>query len=790
MEDLPLPIHALRAAFDAAPANARLVISSPTGSGKSTMVPRWCRAPVLVVEPRRVACRALAARVAELDGAPLGTVVGYRVRDDSRFSEDSAVVFCTPGILLRWRDATQRFRTIILDEFHERSLELDLLLALLQQQFSGRLVIMSATLQDQRVADHIGGQVLRAQGRLHPVDVRYLPGTGLLPDAHNLPARVAAALQRAQGDAGDALVFLPGKAEISECARLLSDDAGWDVMTLHGDLSADEQRRAFAPSGRRKCVLATNVAETSITIPGVGVVIDSGLVRQTRYHRGRGHLALVAVAQDSADQRCGRAGRTGPGVAYRLWNPAAQLAAVTAPEIHRQSLVPLVLGAAAWGYTVSSLAFVDAARPDALAAAQQDLCDLGALDSASVITAVGQQMYDLPLDPWLGRLLVAARTQGTLEDAVDLAAALSVGRPLWVAAPRADDDDALGADGCDATALIRALRVGQAHGHGLSAPALHEARRVNDRLRSMLGLQTRQDGAVHRHRLAQTVMAADARCAYVPRRRGGHMAWSNGAEELELGRNSRVAHRQDVEAVLVLDTHAVSHGHTDRTVRISAAMPVPTAWLLEAGLGQDRLAGVAVTRGAVVAQLERVYAHRVLQAREETPTGTLAREALVTLFVRGSIFRPALLASTRNLELARLWSSLSAAGVPLQLYGGDVAPSAVPTLEDWVRDKVDRLGVESGDDLALLSAKDFTAPPVPQEVATELDRVFPSSVRVGDVLYAAEVVPATRTVTLRPGGGARPKELPAASYFPRFGGFRVVVQLPKAPGRVVRERSG
>jgi ATP-dependent helicase HrpB len=784
-----LPIHALRAAFDASPASARLVIGSPTGSGKSTEVPLWCRGRVLVVEPRRVACRALAARVADLEQTPLGTTVGYRVRDDTCATADTRILFCTPGILLRWKDALTGFGTIILDEFHERSLEMDLLLALLLKRFAGRLMVMSATLQDERVARHMEGTVLRAEGRLHPVDIRHVEGGPLLPDPDDLAGRVRATLDRARQDPGDVLVFLPGKAEITECARIFSSDAGWDILPLHGELTADEQRRAFKPSARRKLVLATNVAETSITLPGVGVVVDSGLVRQTRYHRGRGHLALVAVAQDSADQRAGRAGRTGPGVAYRLWSASARLAAVTAPEVFRQSLVPMLLGAAAWDEDARQLALLDRPREDAWATAAQDLRDLGALEPDGQITAVGRELFDLPLDPALGRLLVAARAHGVLEDAVDLVSALSTGRPLFAARPQ--EDDPLRADGCDATALIRAVREGQPGVHALSGVGLQEARRTQSRLRALAGLGTaRSTSPVARHKLALAALAADPRCAHVPRRRGGHLAWSNGAEELELGRHSAASLLQDVEALLVLDTHAVSQGHGDNTVRISAAMPVPAAWLLEAGLGQDRITGVSVERGVVVTTLERVYAQRTLQTREDVPKGALAREAITTLFLRGSIFRASLLTTTARLSQAQLWSALTAAGVKLQLYGGDVAPALVPTLEAWVENKVARLGVESGEDLAMLSAQDFLAPPVPEEVAAELERVFPRAVRVGETQFNAEVQPAQRLVTLRPSGGGMRGELPAASFFPRFGGFRVVVQVGQQPARVVRERTG
>ncbi|HEX5658595.1 MAG TPA: helicase-related protein, partial [Polyangiales bacterium] len=214
---------------------------------------------------------------------------------------------------------------------------------------------------------------------------------------------------------------LPGKAEIEACAHSLR--SAYSVIPLHGGLSLDEQRRAFEGTPRRKLILATNVAETSLTIPGVGVVIDSGLVRQTRYHAGRGSLALTPIAQDSAAQRAGRAGRTAPGVCYRLWSPGAQLAATTLPEIHRESLVPLVLSAAAWGEQVESLPLLDPPKPYALEAARMDLEAWGALRADASLSDSGKCLFELPIDAQHGRLLVAARCGATRS------------RPGW---PRAD----------------------------------------------------------------------------------------------------------------------------------------------------------------------------------------------------------------------------------------------------------------------------------------------------------------------------------------------------------------
>ncbi|HEX6239495.1 MAG TPA: helicase-related protein, partial [Polyangiales bacterium] len=443
-----LPIARIRPEFLAALGARPVVISSPTGSGKSTEVPRWCaaarqggaaqlRGHVLVVEPRRIACRSLALRVAELEATQLGHGVGYVVRDERVVSDATRIVFATPGMVLRDRRLQQQAHTVMLDEFHERSLEVDLLLALLvaQRRSEGdgpALVVMSATLEGERLATHVGGVHLRAEGTAFPVEVRHVSTHHGAPNADDLPGRLRSALAAAANDPGDVLVFLPGKVEIEACAQSVRG-LPFTTLRLHGGLSLDEQRRAFEPTPQRKLILATNVAETSLTIPGIGVVIDSGLVRQTRYHAGRGFLALVPIAEDSAAQRTGRAGRTVPGVCYRLWSSSARLEKTTLPELQRESLVPLVLGAAAWNVRVEDLPWLDAPKPYALEAARADLQAWRALAPTGELSAEGQGLYALPVTPLQARLLMQAREQGErcLEDMIDLVSVLSMGRPLF-----------------------------------------------------------------------------------------------------------------------------------------------------------------------------------------------------------------------------------------------------------------------------------------------------------------------------------------------------------------------
>lgn len=766
-----LPVSALRTRFLAGIESAPVVLSSPTGSGKSTEVPRWCAGRVLVVEPRRIACRSLATRVAELEGTRLGEEVGYVVRDEHVARPSTRIAFVTPGMLLRNRALLDGARTVIIDEFHERSLDTDLLLALLLSDRRAALVIMSATLEGARVAQHVGGVHLTAEGRTFPVDVRYLPGSGVLPETDDLAARVAHALRTAANDPGDVLVFLPGKAEIEACASVLQ--GRFRVVPLHGGLSLDEQRRAFEDVPERKVILATNVAETSLTIPGIGVVIDAGLVRQTRYEGGRGSLALTPIAEDSAAQRAGRAGRTGPGVCYRLWSPAGKLAATTLPEIHRESLVPLVLTAAAWGKRVEDLPLLDPPKPYALEAARADLAAWGALDGESGLSDGGRDLFALPIDPRHARLLLAARSHGCLEDMIDLVAVLSVGRPLFA---RTQGDralvDALRLAGCDACAAIQALRAPHAEEHGVDLFVAREARAARARLRRAEGLpdapptQCRPD----REALLSAAITADARLLHVARVRGRELFFSNGGTEVGLARESAVQNVRNVEAILALDTRAFGVAR-DARVLVTCAMAVPLSALARAGLGEDRLAAVQLDRGRVIARIERTFANRVIAEREETPRGELARAALCELLLRGSLFREAVSTTRERLTRAALAAWLLRRGHPagVAIEGADLPLAA------WLRAKIESLGVESGDDLALLSPSDFVAPALPYETLSAIEGDYPLTVQVGDASYRADYQLEQNQVTLHPLKGSR-TEPPPLSYLPQFPGMRICVE--------------
>ncbi|MBW2736069.1 MAG: ATP-dependent RNA helicase, partial [Deltaproteobacteria bacterium] len=484
-----LPIAAQRDAILGALASEKLVLTSPPGSGKSTLVPLWGLqiAPrVLVIEPRRVACRSLARYVAQQMGTPLGQQVGYAVRHDDRLSAETKVAFVTPGVALRMLEQrrVQDETLVVLDEFHERTLELDLLLAVLLARQHAHLAVLSATLEAQRVARHMGGQHLHVEGTLHPVELRHV-GDDPLPHREHLAERVVAALGPLERLDGDALVFLPGKAEIAACADLLANSPYFAPLPLHAGLTSAEQDRAFEPSTRPRAILATNVAETSITLPGVRAVVDSGLVRRTTYREGRGALALMAISSASADQRMGRAGRLAPGVCLRLWHRSGKLEAHTPPEIWREDLSGLMLSALRLGHQPLRLPWLDRPRDFAFKEGERVLVDLGAArceeNDKLLLTETGKRLGALPVDAALGRLLVAATKERLLlGDMILLVASLGSRRPLFIRGePRLPEDeghdDPLTAARCDASARVLALRDPRRYGRRLRRDGLDEA---------------------------------------------------------------------------------------------------------------------------------------------------------------------------------------------------------------------------------------------------------------------------------------------------------------------------
>jgi ATP-dependent helicase HrpB len=450
MDSSPLPIDAALPELTAAlRANNAAVLVAPPGAGKTTRVPLvlaaepWAQqsaqrgqsARILVLEPRRLAARAAAARMAHNLGEAVGETVGLRVRFDSKISRKTRIEIVTEGIFTRMivdDPMLTGIAAVLFDEFHERSLDADLGLALARDAQQGlredlKILVMSATIDGARVAALLGrAPVIESKGRSFPVETHYVGR-----DARPIEPQVADTITRAmRAEPGSVLAFLPGAAEIRRTQAALADraDPATDFVPLYGALGGDEQARAIEPAepGRRKIVLATSIAETSITIEGVRIVVDSGLARVPRYEPDVGvtRLDTVRVSRAAADQRRGRAGRTEPGVCYRLWDEpqTAALEPFARPEILAADLSSFALDLAAWGAEADKLAFLDPPPRAALSEANALLVALGVIDATGRITEEGRQLRRLPLPPRLARMVIdAARVeQSTL--AAELAA--------------------------------------------------------------------------------------------------------------------------------------------------------------------------------------------------------------------------------------------------------------------------------------------------------------------------------------------------------------------------------
>ena len=498
--------------------HSSVVLQAPPGAGKSTVVPLalleepWARGRRLVMlEPRRLAARAVAQRMARTLREDVGQTVGYRMRLDTRVSRATRVEVVTEGVLTRMLQSDPSLEgvaAVIFDEFHERSLQADLGLALTLDARENlapdlKLLVMSATLDGERVAALLGNApMVTAEGRAFPVETRYAgKGAPLLPDGsasrgvQDTPERLVSQIvcTAISEERGDVLVFLPGAREIRRVHALLQERlTGVLILPLFGDLSAGEQDAALAPApgGQRKVVLATNIAETSLTIPGVRVVVDSGLVRRSVFDpaTGMSRLETQRISRASAEQRQGRAGRVEPGVCYRAWSEGAQrsLAPFTAPEIADADLVPLALDLANWGIReATDLRWLDPPPAALLASARDLLARLGALDEEGRITPHGRDMAQLAVHPRLAHMLLKARGIGQLPLAADLAAMLSE-RDLLRGAGGARD--------ADVRTRLDVLRSDRAP-QGVDRGVLERARRMSRDLVQRIGRETPATGS-------------------------------------------------------------------------------------------------------------------------------------------------------------------------------------------------------------------------------------------------------------------------------------------------------
>lgn len=701
----------------------RAVLAAPPGSGKTTLVPLtlldqpWLRGKkILMLEPRRVAARAAAARMAHLLGEAVGQTVGYQIRFEKKTSAATRIEVITEGLLTRRLQADPELPgvgLVIFDEFHERSLDADLGLALTLDARANlnpdlRVLVMSATLDTERVAKLLDdAPVVESGGKLFPVDVRYKPTpVGEFNDV-SLANAVLAALAETEGDI---LAFLPGGREIRHAQRRLEERLAGRVrvLPLYGELTSAEQDAALNPThdGIRKVILATNIAQTSLTVEGVNTVVDGGLVRVARFDLGSGanRLDTQRVSRASADQRAGRAGRLGPGVCYRLWSrdQHGTLPAHDTPEILATDLTRFALELSSWGVDdAAALALLDPPAPVSWRYARGLLSELGALDERGKITAHGRELARLPTSPRRAHMLLLARKQ----DLAELAA--------WTAALLDEREGGAGADLADGLEAVLSRRAD---------PQL--VRRVTEsakQISRMLGEQASNGARLASHEVARVVSWAYPE--RIARRRGGQA----GIYLCEDGGEARI-HEKD--ALAQSEWLAVAHWDPGppRKIRLAAA------------LSADEVMRDHAERIKLVADVRWDAQNEVVIAEQQKRLGAIVLERRPIRDGQVDAVRTAMIAGIRSLGLqalpwtdsARQWqarvNSLHA-WRPEEDAWPDVSDEALlATLEDWLSPFLD--GISRRDHLSRLNMMDILNSQLDYSAQQKLSRLMPTHLEV------------------------------------------------------------
>ena len=718
MPDLPVSecLPQLLAVLGARP-NAVLV--APPGAGKTTCVPLALldaapmdRGRILMLEPRRLAARAAANRMASLIGEPVGQTVGFRTRLESAVSSTTRIEVVTTGLLVRrllGDPGLDGVSAVILDEIHERSLEADLALALcldaqamLRPEL--RLLAMSATLDGARLSAIMAAPIVESAGRIHPVEIRHAPRD--IINVRDLPDVMARAIRAALGEApgnipGDVLAFLPGMGEIRRTEAAL-DDLDAAVLPLHGDLPPAAQDLALRPAQGRRVVLATAIAETSLTVPGVRIVIDGGFRRAPRFDPASGltRLTTERVSRAAADQRSGRAGREAPGLAIRLWTEAAQrgLRPYDRPEILEAELSGLVLDCAAWGTPPSKLAFPDAPPEGAAAAARALLTDLGAMDEAGGITPLGERMSRLGAHPRLAAMMLAAEEGAQAARACDIAAVLEARDPLRAAAEMP----------ADIMARLEALDDPSSVA-GADRNAIHGIRQAARQYRTRLGI-----GAERKASGDPGPLIAAAFPDRLAQRRN-----EPGSFRLSGGGGAKLAVTDPLAKAGLLAVAALEM-KTSPLIRMAA--PLDAAALpatLTARIKETVETSLDPVSGSVLARRRKCLGALVLEERVAPPDAADAAAALLEA-VRSDPSRLPWTQGARNLQARlRLMHGLEA-----DIWPASDDESLVASLEDWLAPHLQgltRLGDIATLDLniVLLERLDWT-------LRSRLDRELPT----------------------------------------------------------------
>lgn len=765
-----LPVDILRQPFlDLRARNRPVVVTSPTGSGKSTRVPLWCaeNGPVLVVEPRRVVARALARRVASESRTRLGELAGYAVKDDARWTDSTRILFCTPGVALRLLASGEldRFPTWILDEFHERRAETDLLLALARHRGeAGRIVLLSATLDAPGLARDLGAEVLHSDGRLFPVDIDYQPAPHRsAPADSTLPLRIERALAGLEATDGTVLVFLPGVGEIHETRAWLEGRFAAELLCLHGQMPPEEQDRALSDPapGTLRVVLSTNVAESALTVAGVVAVIDSGLERRLVRDGGLSALSLEAISQSSADQRAGRAGRVRPGRCIRLWARTAHLVPRPPPSIQLDEPDDWLLPLLSCGVAPEALPWLDRPLATGLREARDRLANARLWDpdpwdpdlpAQGRLTRRGAEALELPLAPSLAGFVLALRDTSAAFDALRLAAALSTGRPLLRGRPSSEQvawRREIAGSGGDAALLARltTLEEPDARAAGIHLSTWREACETRERLVSKLGLDGEGWPATFQLRTVWSAWAAlFPRALRVRRGAAGREEYAlGGGAGWLLSRDSLAQTETAPELVLAFAFHSGEDRNGKTRTWIDAASALPRSEALAVEAGRADILHASLEDGRLLCRLRRKVGDTTLGETDRLPTNATT---LGQILARANPNLPMIEAA-----LERWWRTRCA-------HAGRWLPSPGNAL-DWLAREETRGLYTDG-----LEARLAGPGPTPPEADTPLlDARFPAIVPSPRGTYHASYDALRGRISLRFQGEGKP---PAPKDLPRL----------------------
>ncbi len=762
----PLPIDSLLAAIGEtlAPPGATLVLHAPPGAGKTSRVPLWLleglepggKDQIWMLEPRRIAAKSAAMRLAAELNEPVGQRVGYSVRLESRRSSATRIEVLTTGVFLRRLQADPALEGVsylLFDEFHERGADTDLALALVRQARNLlipelRIALMSATLAAAPLAAAIeGAQVLSSQGRSHAVAISHQPARPMERLDHQVLRALESHWLDQRGAAGDtALVFLPGQREIQACLRTIQD-TGWggsiECTPLHGNLPLAAQGRAISPatSAAGKVVLATNLAESSLTIAGVNLVIDSGLTRRSRFDPATGMAALVTLpaSQASADQRAGRAGRLAPGRCIRLWSPAEQQRrpGFDPPELLEADPLPLALQLAQWGDPLGEqLDWLDPPPKRALEEARQLLLQLDALNADGTLLPHGRQLAQLGLHPRLGHLLLLAHAQGQLELGCELAVLLSERDPL--------ESEQLG---CDLLRRLDWLRGGspdrrrqqyQQIKEQLRRQVLTSAGRSNTGARAVDGARADRgaEASPNQRHQSEGLLAALLVAQAYPERLALNRDGQAGRFLMRSGRGAKLhpsdplAHCEAL-AVASADGQAAYCQATEARIQLALALDRSAVLELaaEAGISRERLASWDGASGRVrreeLLRLDALVLERRVWSGPAQPGDREAVQAalLAGLRERGLAVLP-WTPERRQLQ-GRLQLAHRLLGAP---WPASESKDLLQTLDQWLVPHLE--GIGSLDELQRLDLDEALWRQAPWEQRRQLDRLLPSRLSV------------------------------------------------------------